>query len=50
MARRLLLMALALASSGAVAQTRAPQELQTVGAPGPVDNKTQTEDVHFRSD
>jgi predicted aspartyl protease len=50
MARRLLLLTLALASSAAVAQTRSPQQLQTVGTPGPVDRTTQTEDVRFRTD
>ena len=49
MARRLLLLNLALASSAALAQTRTEQ-LQTVGTPGPVDKATQTEDVHFRAD
>jgi predicted aspartyl protease len=50
MARRHLLITLALASSAAFAQTRTPQELQTVGTPGPVDKTTQTEDVRFRTD
>ena len=49
MARRLLLLTLALASSAALAQTRTEQ-LQTVGTPGPIDKTTQTEDVHFRAD
>ena len=49
MDRRLLLMTLALASSGALAQTRTT-ELHTVGTPGPVDKATQTEDVRFRAD
>ena len=49
MARRLLLLTLAFASSAALAQTRT-QELQTVGSPGQVDKTTQTEDVHFRAD
>jgi len=49
MARRLLLLTLALASSAAFSQTRT-QQLQTVGTPGPVDKTTQTEDVRFRND
>ena len=49
MDRRLLLLTLALASSGALAQTRTT-ELQTVGTPGVVDKATQTEDVRFRAD
>jgi predicted aspartyl protease len=49
MARRLLLLTLALAASAAFAQTKTTQ-LQTVGSPGPVDKRTQTEDVHFRAD
>jgi predicted aspartyl protease len=49
MARRLLLLTLALAASGALAQTRT-QELETVGNIGPVDKTTQTEDVRFRND
>ena len=49
MDRRLLLLTLALASSGALAQTRTT-ELHTVGTPGPVDKATQTEDVRFRAD
>ena len=50
MARRLLLLTLALASGAAFAQTRTPQQLQPVGTPGPVDKTTQTEDVRFRTD
>ena len=50
MARRLLLLTLALASGAAFAQTRTPQQLQTVGTPGPVDQTTQAEDVRFRTD
>src|SRR5438477_4918730 len=49
MARRLLLLTLALASSVAFSQTRT-QQLQTVGTPGLVDKTTQTEDVRFRND
>ena len=50
MARRLLLITLALLASSAHGQTQAPQQLQTVGTPGPVDKSTQTEDVRFRND
>lgn len=50
MARRLLLLTLALTASGAFAQIQTPQKLQTVGTPGPVDKTTQTEDVRFRND
>ena len=49
MARRHLLLTLALASGAAFSQTRT-QKLQTVGTPGLVDKTTQTEDVRFRND
>jgi predicted aspartyl protease len=45
-----MLLTLALASGAAFAQTRTPQQLQTVGLPGPVDKTTQTEDVRFKND
>jgi predicted aspartyl protease len=49
MARRLLLLTLALVGSAAFAQPRTTR-LETVGSAGPVDKTTQTEDVHFRAD